>query len=131
MAEYQRAEDEELTVGPWAFTAHVEVRPQQRSGPRYDEPALERGDVWFRLVLSVQHNDDSGEKGVCGELSTPYLWSLKEVQEQAMTLGMMQLGWEEWDDTAEKYVTHTGEARFKDLIEKAISRFKLTMPEVA
>jgi len=116
-------ENEELAVGFWGFTAHVEVRPQYRFVPQ--DPPVEKGDLWYRIVLGVTFNDDTGECGVFGDLTTPWLESVEEAAVQAKTLAGMTVAWTELDEVADDYIQKKGEVSFERLIDQAVARFEL------
>jgi len=117
---------EEMTLGPWAFVAHIESRPQFRLSAL--EPAVERGDLWYRIVLGIGYDDDTGERGVFGELSTAWLESPEEAAKQAKTLVGLVVSWETLDEEADDYVEQRGEAKFEKLYDDALARFYVVNP---
>lgn len=126
---FEPAEDESLCVGPWVFYAHIEMRSQQAGWAHetreYRQPALEPGDVWYRLVLTVEFHDEDGEQGLNGELSTPWRYTAKDAADEALKLRSMLLGWREYDDARDNYLPHERVAIFDDLIFAALRRFQL------
>lgn len=127
------ANDRPMQIGMWEFRAHVEVRPQTRNdtgGPSGDPP-LEKGDLWYKMVLDVSSLDSDGEKGMWGELETAWQWSLESAVENASALCAMQFSWVEYDEEKDEYVTKIGSAEFRTLFEQAAARFRLVAPVVS
>lgn len=115
-------------IGHWHLTAVVESRPQDRYVS--DNVPIEAGDILFRIVLRLEYNDDSGENGLHGELSTAWLYSLDEAAKQATLLRNVDLTWYEWDDTAEDYVAREGSSDFGEVVAKAIKRYEAAFGNV-
>ena len=115
-------------VGFWSLDATVEVQPQARYSA--DEPPVEKGDLLFRVKLTLDYNDDSGENGVAGELATPWLWSLDEAVKQTKLLRVISLTWYEYDDAKDDYVLREGSADFDAVVARAVTRFQTALPGV-
>lgn len=123
------APDEALRVGPWAIYAHVELRSQQR-GCGLREPDLRAGDVWVRIVVEIDFEDDfDGLDGLRGELTTQWQDGLKPAIKAAKRMRGMLLAWSEYDETNDKYeeaLESLQPERFDALIDAAVERFRLT-----
>jgi|GEM_PF-7060428 len=132
-AEDPIANDRPMQVGKWEFRAHVQTRPQERNqtGSWSKEPPLEKGDLWYKIVLDVANNDDSGEVGMWGELETCWHWTVEEALSQAKTIPSMHVVWTEYDEKEDVYTTRTALAEFGELFERAVKRFRLVAPEIA
>ena len=114
------------TLGPWMFEANVELRVPDMYGMKTKD--LEKGDTWYRITISIQYGDDNGENGLHGNLSTPWLYSLKAAARQAKLLKGMFLGWTEYSDEKDDYVPNEGIAKFDEIIDHAVERYRITVP---
>lgn len=112
--------------GPWLFSAHVETRAQVRMDPK--EPPLNRGDIWFRVVLIVEYEDDDGEHGVSGELATSWLWDVESAATQAKLFKGLLLSWSHYDEDSNKYVQVDGHFLLDAVVDKAVTQFNNLMP---
>lgn len=114
---------EELIVGTWIFTAHVECRPQKRN--LAIEPPVEEGDLWYRVQISIEHDDGSGMCGVSGDLSTSWQDTVKEAVEEAKKLNGFVVDVTEMDEVADKYVQKFVPVDVSALVTRAALRFEL------
>jgi hypothetical protein len=117
------------TLGPWWFEANVEVKvPDMYAFPTKD---IEKGDLWFRIAISISFDDGDGEHGMAGELTTPWLYSVNEAAKQAKLLRGMALSWVEYSDDTDEYEPHEGPMKFDEIIDHSVERFCRAMPGVS
>ncbi len=127
MSTEMQVEGPKAQLGPWMFEAHVETRVPSAEVKTSE---LFKGDVWFRIVLTIDYLDDDGENGVAGELASPWLYSLEAAAKQAKLLKGMFFAWVAYDDEADEYLPHEGTAKFFEIIDAAVARFAITLPGV-
>lgn len=103
-------------VGTWELGAEVEMRPSVI--------AQERGDIEYRIVLSIEHHDETGEEGFGGELSTPWLTSPDEAAVEMKRLRGLSLEWARYDEERDDYDKLADVTEIAGLIDEAVARFK-------
>ena len=103
-------------VGTWEMSAEVEMRPSII--------ALDRGDLEFRIVLSLHHNDESGDEGLEGTISTPWVGGVDDAAIEAKRLRAMPLLWMHYDEEKDDYEKRVDSLPIAELVDEAVTRFK-------
>lgn len=108
-------------VEGWSFRAHVEMRPSGLHERLYNEPPLGKGDVWYRLVLSMSHMDEDGPSG---EISTPWSFTPEIALESAkLMIGVVIPAIE--DNVSDDGPGPQVVVNLNELFDRAVKRFHL------
>lgn len=103
-------------LGTWELGAEVEMRPSVI--------AQERGDIEYRIVLVLEHRDDTGEDGFEATFSTPWLGTPDLAAVEMKRLRGLPLEWSRYDDDRDEYEKRVESFDIAGLVDEAVLRFK-------